>query len=193
MIYIVSGYMRTGTSMMMDALARGGLEPAFNESRNQMNTQYGDEWYKPNDNGFFEMEVNNFNHLYAQPLDFDNCLVKVLFPGLKRLGEFEYRVVFMRRDPVEIKESIISFFGKLSPKSKQVLDNYYSSINKVIRETESRIDVKSLTVFPYAAVVERPLVHFSELVRAGWPIDAKLAATIPEVKFYRHRREVMGF
>ncbi len=53
MIYLVSGDMRTGTSMMMQALEAGGLEAVYNENRDRMNQQYGDKDYQPNGGGFY--------------------------------------------------------------------------------------------------------------------------------------------
>ena len=51
MIFIVSGFMRTGTSMMMKCLEAGGLEAVFNPTRERMNKDFGDEHDQPNEGG----------------------------------------------------------------------------------------------------------------------------------------------
>ena len=55
MLYIVSGFMRTGTSMMMKALEAGGLEAAYQQSREAMRKRYADEHYDPNVGGRYEL------------------------------------------------------------------------------------------------------------------------------------------
>ena len=53
--YFVSGFMRSGTSMMMACLEAGGMDVAHREQRNQMLEQYSDENYSPNEGGLYEL------------------------------------------------------------------------------------------------------------------------------------------
>lgn len=46
MIYIVSGFMRSGTSMMMQALIAGGMQASFSTQRNQFANNLADDYYQ---------------------------------------------------------------------------------------------------------------------------------------------------
>src|SRR5690606_28529169 len=84
MIYVVSGYMRCGTSMMMEALQAGGLEAAYSERRDvEMNERWGEPGYLPNER-YFELDRHDYRRPdFAQA--FDGKLVKCLFGGAIRL------------------------------------------------------------------------------------------------------------
>ena len=106
MIYIVSGFMRSGTSMMMRVLEAGGLEVAKEDQRTrEMNERWGDvagpNAYVPNDD-YYEMVVEPYLNP-AFPQDFKYKLVKVIYGGLVKLPVYAggYRVIFMRR-PLKI-------------------------------------------------------------------------------------------
>ena len=47
-LYVVSGFMRTGTSMMMKALEAGGLKVKYKQSREEMRKSFADKYYDPN-------------------------------------------------------------------------------------------------------------------------------------------------
>ena len=108
MIYIVAGSQRTGTSMMMQALMAGGLQADFDPSRDQMNAQYGDEDYKPNAGGFYELRKDQY-HAVGFPRAHEGKLIKVLNEGVLKIAPRSagdpYRIVFMRRDAEEMRQS----------------------------------------------------------------------------------------
>ena len=59
-LYVVSGFMRTGTSMMMKALEAGGLEACYRQSREEMRLRFADEHYDPNVGGLYELEREDY-------------------------------------------------------------------------------------------------------------------------------------
>lgn len=188
MIYIVSGYMRTGTSMMMQCLSKGGLTPVFNPARNKMNDDYGDDYYSPNIGGFYELAKRQYRHPDF-PLMYDGKLIKLLIGGLYSLNVHEYRVVFMKRNPEEIRQSYEAFFGRVAARVEEMAKHYDKHTNRAIKSLENRRDIKSLDIFQYREVVNEPLKHFKKLKESGWEIDPEAAASEVDPKLCRFRVE----
>src|SRR5574339_350366 len=101
--------MRSGTSMMTEALGAGGLKIAYGEKREAFCQGLGTSGYKPNDQ-FFELDAGE---LYSPdfPHKYDGKLIKVLWHSLIRVPPFCYRVIFMRRPRPEIEDSCKATFG----------------------------------------------------------------------------------
>ena len=114
MIFIVSGFMRSGTSMMMRALEAGGLEAAYDSSRDVMNDKFGDDNYKINPGSFYEILPMKYRGLNF-PLDYRGKLIKVLLWGLTNMWVHEYKIVFMLRDFEEIRQSWEAAFAQPEP------------------------------------------------------------------------------
>ena len=76
-LYVVSGFMRTGTSMMMRALEAGGMNAAYRISREKMREHYADEFYDPNIGGLYELERKDYQSFYF-PRQFEGKLIKAL-------------------------------------------------------------------------------------------------------------------
>jgi len=108
-ILIVSGNMRSGTSMMMDALTAGGLNPCHKKSRDNSLGKHAGEGYHPNPNGFYELEASDFKEV-GFPRKFEGQLIKVLYGGLYKMVPGDYKIVFMRRDQEESRQSYEAFF-----------------------------------------------------------------------------------
>ena len=177
MIYIVSGYMRSGTSMMMRALEAGGMDAAYSVERDaRMNEKWGDPDYKPNES-YLELDPEDYQNPDF-PSAYEGRLIKCLWGGMLRLRPVtQYRVIFMRRDPAAIRRSLTAFFGEPIEHSQGVdfvrqLDN----IVAILRDRRSVVDVSELH---YADVVDDPHTVFQGLARSGWPIDPGKAASVP--------------
>lgn len=182
--YFVSGYMRCGTSMMMDALTAGGLDPAFNSVRDEMNDKFGDKDYKPNPNGFYELSKEEYKQA-GFPRGYEGKLIKLLLGGINKIVAGDYKVVFMRRDYEEIRQSFEGFFNQPLGVDRKSLT---AAIENTIGILQQRRDV-SLTVIDYRDVVEKPLDVFGLLHNKGWPIDTRKAAATVDPKLYRFRIE----
>jgi len=191
MIYVVSGYMRTGTSMMMNALTEAGMEPAFNAKRDEMNEKYGDENYQPNPAGFYELNRKEYKQKDF-PLMYKGKLVKCLFGGLGRFPVAKYQIVFMMRNPEEIRQSFDAFFESIPITQRQqvtlFLQNYDEVMEDVIAHLKNRRDTH-LIVLNYRDVVKNPLEKFEHLFRCGWPINPIKAAQSVDPKLCRFRIE----
>jgi len=184
-IYVVSGYMRSGTSMMMDALTAGGLNPAFNETRNYMNNRWGDDSYKPNPNGFYELSHEEYKQ-DGFPGQYEGKLLKILWSGLPKMIVNDYKVVFMKRDPEEIRQSYEAFF-KIKHRDK-FNDWYKKKMQETIDLLHYRKDTESL-IMDYRYVVDNPYDAFNQLKKNGWDIDCNLAAQKIDPKLHRFKIE----
>ena len=97
-VILVSGLPRTGTSMMMKAIHAGGIEPIVD------NIRKADE---DNPKGYYEFEPVKKTKEDASWLnDASGKVAKMVYRLLYDLpAEFQYRVVFMRRDIKEVLAS----------------------------------------------------------------------------------------
>src|SRR5690348_4299457 len=102
-IYVVSGFPRSGTSMMMRCLEAGGIPCVYDtrgdEARNRNTLIPG---YVPNPHGFYE-DAPLQNPDWSA---FRGKCVKVVRDNLHLVPPGErLRVVYMGRDPAEIRRS----------------------------------------------------------------------------------------
>ncbi len=182
-IYIVSGFMRSGTSCMMRALEAGGIEAVFNPSRDTMNDRHGDEHYKVNDDGFYELTRSEYlDHAFPE-----NCrgkVVKCLWGGMLRLKAGTHKhVIFMRRSVDEIGASYEAAFGEKHAQAIPELNRRLDEIQDILRQ---RRDV-TLHVIQYHDVIHHPLQTFRALAQRGIPINYLKSAATVKPQLYRHR------
>lgn len=159
MIYIVSGFMRSGTGMMMECLRAGGLEPLHADELDE------------------NMELKNrriFNAL-LNPHQVDEKLFKCMAGSLTQIAAWDWRIVFMRRPYADIKTSADALFG---PGEHVPAENVF---NNLIRYTTGQLcqrrDVQWEPI-AYRDVLVDPLSVFDTLQAAGWPIDPEKAAAV---------------
>lgn len=183
--YIVSGFLRSGTSMMMGALHRGGLRPALPDRlpSNQVRP------HRPHDNPFYELTDADYRRPDF-PRPWFGQVIKVLGPGVGRMVVGNYRVVWMTRNPAEIRASYRCEF----PHGKSVdriCDNYDEYVTDCLNIIRNRHDCKKPIVLDYANVLDDPAAAFSRLVAAGWPIAPCAAAAYVNPALRHHRAEEM--
>ncbi len=173
--YIVTGYMRSGTSMMMNALSAGGLDPLIHPNRDALNGHFGDEDYKPNGDGFFEGDPEEYIRPDF-PRDYQGKLIKVLRRAPLKLYPMPYRVVQMWRHPEEIRQSFERFFGT-EPNMRDI-NNYWLMMAETAAAIKAQRDMDLVCLW-YRDVITNPLAAFQKLAVRGWPIDIEKAAEIP--------------
>lgn len=180
--FIVSGYMRCGTSMMMQALKAGGLTPSFNDMRNRMNKQFGDKDYLPNGKGFYELSRKQ----YSEP-DFPNAhqgkLIKCLYGGITKIQAGNYCIVYMMRDFEEIRQSYEAFFGTAPGLNEQEHKVTMATTIGILRQ---RLDI-NLTVLNYRDVIENPVQELQKLEH--WEINVAEAAKVVDPELLRFKIE----
>lgn len=189
-IYIVSGFMRTGTSMMMNALHQGGMDAIAREGRDQMRLQHTDEFYDPNEGGLYEIESKDAKDPNF-PAQFKGKLIKVLNAGTTHLDVMQrIKVVYMRRDYEEVRQSYQAFFDSAFGGNEE---KYLENVERNIRLLGNRKDV-DLIVLWYRDVVQNPTKAFTLLKKGGWPIDIQKAVAVvrPELCRFRHEELEVG-
>ena len=171
--------------MMMRALEAGGLEAAYRADRDKMKNHYADEHYDPNIGGLYELERQDYRNPDF-PRDFDGKLIKALNIGVPRMAVMKdgIRVVFMRRDKEEIRQSYDAFFGQ-----QIQIDNIDKQMERIIEKIKNRRDVLSCDVYWFREVINNPYEHFAELKRHRWPIDIDKATDMVDPKYCRFRLE----
>lgn len=181
-VYVVSGFPRSGTSMMMRCLEAGGLpcvySPHGDANRNRNTLIPG---YQPNPHGFYEDAPT---HDPAAWPAFAGRAVKVVRDALDLIpAGVRCKVVYMTRDPAEIRRSYYGILSGPHPESVYgFLDGYWSKVGADVgRLLEAGHEVTPLR---YAAVVADPA---AELARLGWGLDVRAAAAVVDPGLYRHR------
>lgn len=187
--YFVSGFMRSGTSMMMLALREGGMDVVFDPEREKILKQYGDEHYSPNRGGIFELTRAQYQQHHF-PRDYLGKTIKCLYGGITKISALDdFKVVFMRRHPEEIRQSYQAFFGTdLKFKEEEIT----SRLEHALGVLEQRKDVEVFQI-QYRNVVEDPLATFRYLVGSGWPLVPEKAASVVNPELCRFRLEDLTY
>jgi len=172
MLYVVSGYMRTGTTMMMEALDKSGLEAEHEKTNNTL----GDIYELPSK----EYQKLNF------PREYDGKLIKALREGIIKMDVMDgIKAIFMRRDKEEIVRSYMGTFGfKLD-----LGDEFQDKMEKYIRQIKNRKDIETFDVFWYRNVIDSPRSAFEQLEESGWPINVEKAVEVIDPEQAEHNKE----
>ena len=138
--YIVSGLERSGTSLMMQILEKGGVPVAYDESRKS------DE---NNPKGYYELEKGKIiNKIFDGEFDFskyEGKFIKVTSFGVGALPPGNYNIIYMDRDIQEIIDST----QKMSDKkfSRKKLKRSLTKLNDMIKEEiDRRVDINYIIV-----------------------------------------------
>ncbi len=84
-----------------------------------------------------------------------------------------YKIVFIRRDPVEIRRSCQAKYGEVP----EGVEDYPLKCSTLLTHLGKRADVE-LSVVDYEVMCDAPLEEFCGLNHAGWPIDPEKAAAV---------------
>jgi hypothetical protein len=184
-ISIVSGLPRSGTSMMMQMLAAGGL-PILTDGHRSADAN--------NPRGYYEYEL-----VKSLPKDASwlpqarGKAVKVVSALLAHLPDgFEYRVIFMRRPMPEVLASQGAMLDRLGHTGQrgddvrlaELFTRHLEEVDTLLRDRSgiARLDVD------YLAVIDTPLA-IARAVSAflGGTLDPARMAAAVEPDLHRHR------
>ncbi|MHC4728454.1 MAG: hypothetical protein ACYS17_14635 [Planctomycetota bacterium] len=173
--------------MMMKGLEAGGLDAAYRQSREKMREHFADKHYDPNIGGLYELEQQDYINPEF-PRQFDGKLIKGLNFCVPRMNVMKngIRVVFMRRDAEEIRQSFDAFFDRSLQATNKMLNR---RMERIVEQINNRRDVKSCNVLWYRDVVEDPGPYFTELHNDGWPIDVDAAKNTVDPNYCRYKIE----
>lgn len=190
-VTVVSGLPRSGTSMMMKMLEAGGVPPITD------NLRTADE---DNPKGYYEFErVKQMDKGdVAWVPDAQGKTVKVISQLLKYLpDEYEYRVIFMRRNMDEILASQKKMLINRGEDPNKASDAEISALfekhlQSVMSWIRLRPNVQALYVH-YRDMLDNPEPHVEQINRfLGGNLDVNAMVEIVDPKLYRNRQEKLS-
>jgi hypothetical protein len=171
-VYVVAGFMRSGTTAMMQGLEAGGLRvdrapkgDPLREFYELSEHQKARGWYSE---GAGTVELPPGQRF---PSAHRGRLIKCLVGSARYLDPqpVPIKVVFMRRDIQEIAESGRRLTG--IPYQQRGVER---SVEHELKQWRARPDVQLVEVW-YGALLANPEGVYDRLQAAGWPIDARRA------------------
>ena len=191
-ITIVSGLPRSGTSMMMQMLERGGME-AFTDG-----LRTADE---NNKKGYFEHEaVKNLMKDKRFLTQVGDKFVKIISHLLFHLPHvYKYKIVFMDRDIQEVMHSQHKMLGRMDKERGKDIENSLSLLKMFEDSRKKAIDwckakqreqYVELLVIPYGDVVANPLKYAKQVNEfLGGNLDVEAMASIADKSLYREKAD----
>ena len=173
--YIVSGYARSGTSMMMRCMELGGIECHYDKHHKVKSgsNKYGSYEVPRSESVTPEAYKSKWESMFNHP----NKCVKIELMKIKHIPRDKfYRVVMMLRHPQRIYLSLRHQWGDM-PDAQRVKepDNYYRIVGQRIVMLSEMPNVE-LSIVEYSRVIKETWPTFLRLKNEGWPIDPEKAA-----------------
>jgi len=159
------------------------MEAVRNPKRDKFNSDHSDEFYKPNPQGLYELQAPQMRHI-GFPREHDGKVLKMVLALLQHLAVHEYSVIFMTRDPEEIRQSYEAAFGGKIGTPERIQQR----VDEGFLALQNRRDVKQITVIPYRDFLQRPQWYLQEL---RWPIDVDKALSVIDPDKCRFRLEAL--
>jgi hypothetical protein len=185
-ITIVSGLPRSGTSLMMNMLALGGLEPLTDSIR------VADE---DNPRGYYELEkVKQLEKDSSWLRGARGKTVKIISALLRHLpAEHQYNVIFMRRKMEELLASQRQMLIRRGQPSESVSDERMAEMFlKHLKEVEAWLSKQPnfrVLYVSYNEVIKEPLPACESI--CGFleaALDTKSMAEAVDLSLYRQQR-----
>jgi hypothetical protein len=186
-VTIVSGLPRSGTSLMMQMLAAGGMQ-VFTDGQRVADQH--------NPRGYFELEaVKHTRTDHSWLAHAEGKAVKVVHLLLLHLPvDREYRVIFMQRDLIEIiasQRAMLQQQGRPTanlPDSKlaEIFGNQLSQVQQWLSQNPNF----RVLHLQHRDVIETPLTAAKQIATfLGGGLDPKQMAAAVEPSLYHQRRE----
>lgn len=186
-VVVVSGLPRSGTSMIMKMLEAGGLEPLTDGIR-----KADDD----NPRGYYEFErVKKLKEDKAWLPEARGRVVKIISQLLRELpGEYEYRIIFVRRDMDEILDSQMRMMtrrgtvkaGGTSP--EKMRDLLLRHLDQVFAWLDQQKQMKYVTV-NYNEILADPADAIARInTLLDGELDTEVMSKVVDRALYRQRR-----
>jgi len=183
-VVLVSGMPRSGTSMMMQMLAAGGLE-VFTDGNRIADAS--------NPKGYYEADLVKGllkNNKWLR--DCDGQVVKVVSPLVQYLPQtVDYKVIYMRRPVAEVVRSQTKMLERLGEQAAEIDDKQMA---KVLRE-QAHFGINLLMLhknpvlrLSYAEALADPLGAANKINEfLGLELDASAMAAVVDPKLHREK------
>jgi hypothetical protein len=184
-IIIVSGLPRSGTSLMMQMLHRGGIEPLTDDIR------IADE---DNPNGYYEFErVKKIRDDNTWLPTARGRAVKMISQLLYDLPSTEsYKVLFMRRDLDEIlvsQERMLIRRGVVPPDRNVIRAAFEKHLDRLFRWIPQQSCVEMLEI-DYSSLIHEPALLINQLGDfLKHELDSERMLSAVDPKLYRNRKD----
>jgi len=186
-IVVVSGLPRSGTSLMMQMLTKGGSTILTDENRKAD---------KSNPKGYYEydpvMSIHKDNSWLGNAKDKS---IKIVAPLLKYLDpKYRYKVIFMTRDLNEVIKSQQIMTGK-DPDTLplKLLESYHKLLNTVELWENNEPGVEMIYV-NYKDTLDNPSEVLDRVITfVGEDLDKQSMIGCVDKKLYRNRSEVTSY
>ena len=186
-ITVVSGLPRSGTSMMMQILAAGGMQIVTDEQR-----RADDD----NPKGYYEMErVKALKQGDSAWLDqAPGKAVKVISYLLQSLpAKHSYRVIFMQRAMAEVLASQKQMLVRRGEPTDKISDadmaNYFERHLAEVQAWLAQQKNFQVLYMPYADLLAQPQERIQQVIAfLDLPLDTQAMLSVPDQKLYRQRQ-----
>ena len=182
-VTVVSGLPRSGTSMMMQMLAAGGLE-VMTDSVRQADTS--------NPKGYYEYQkVKSLHKDNSWVKDADGKTLKVIAQLLKFLPiGFKYKVIFMRRDVDEVIKSQQIMLGRADKNPAFGLKETFLSQLKDVDVWQKKEPGVDLIYVNYAEVIQDPYSTVDRIISfLDADLDREKMLSSVDKSLYRNRKK----
>jgi hypothetical protein len=184
-IVVVSGLPRSGTSMMMRMLAEGGLPILTDQLR------------RPDDDnpkGYFELEIvrqlKEGNSTWLN--EANGKAVKVISALLEYLpGEYQYKIIFMERDPRETlvsQKKMLDHRGQVSRLSDDEMEQQLHTHLDAMKPWLVRQPNMEVLYINYNALIAEPRPFCDRITEfLDLPLNQTQMLAVPDTQLYRNR------
>jgi hypothetical protein len=188
-VIIVSGLPRSGTSMMMKMLEAGGIPPLTDKVRSADDD---------NPKGYYEFErVKQLDKGDSAWLaEAKGKVVKVISQLLKYLpADYDYKVIFMRRDMVEILASQKKMLINRGEDPNRISDEeltqlFEKHLNHVLTWLEQQPNISTLFIH-YSETLSDPQTQAEKVAEfLGGSMDVEKMTAVVDPALYRNRQPI---
>ena len=182
-IVIVSGLPRSGTSLMMQMMVKGGVE-ALTDGKRKAD--------KSNPKGYFEYEpVMSIHKDNSWLKKAQNKSLKVVAPLLKHVSpEYRYKIIFMKRDLDEVVKSQQTMIGK-DPETIPVklYNSYHEQLEQIEtwKEKEPGVELIFIDYKDVLFETEKMVNKVQKFI--GKKLDTKAMEGCVDLSLYRNKVE----
>lgn len=185
MITVVSGLPRSGTSLMMQMLAAGGMPLLTDEVRAPDNN---------NPRGYFEFDpVKRLNRDSSWMREARGKGVKIVSPLLRYLPEDEnYRILFMRRDIAEVLQSQAAMLAREGKEDDVAHPSLRDALERHLVNVEELMETRKIPVLyvEHRALITAPAEESRRIAEfLGLTLNTAAMDAASDPALYRERRK----
>lgn len=186
-VIVVSGVPRSGTSLVMQMLATGGVDIATDNIRKAD---------RDNPKGYFEVEkVKKLKNDAGWLNDVRGKAIKIVSPLLYHIPSIlRYKVIFVQRNMQEILDSQNKMYQRLQKSTPDIEDavlaeKFNLHLQKISDWIRKKNNIECLYV-QYREIVSDPIGQAQKIQEfLNLPLNIEAMANVVDASLYRNRRE----